>query len=224
MACVNGVPQGSGDAQILGGTGALSGVSAAVNGLVNLTVGVPTIGTEVGVKLYTNEQSQSGTSMSVTALRIELVAKALTLPLLNASVIVGNSTASMPDCKPTVTLNPLPPINAGNQSSVPISGSCSTSGGNVAISSNPAGVSQSLPCSASGTYAGSVNAQGLPDGTVTITATQTVAGQPRYREPVDHQIHGFGATTAGGVRRRGSADHRVQPGFVHRLGHLLCQW
>jgi len=178
MACVNGVPQGSGDAQILGGTGALSGVSAAVNGLVNLTVGVPTIGTEVGVKLYTNEQSQSGTSMSVTALRIELVAKALTLPLLNASVIVGNSTASMPDCKPTVTLNPLPPINAGNQTSVPISGSCSAGSGNVAISSNPAGVSQSLPCSAGGTYAGSVNAQGLPDGTVTITATQTVAGQP----------------------------------------------
>ena len=178
MACVNGVPQGSGDAQILGGTGALSGVSASLNGLVNLTIGVPTIGTEVGVKLYTNEQSQSGTSMSVTALRIELVAKALTLPLLNASVIVGNSTASMPDCKPTVTLNPLPPINAGNQASVPISGSCSAGSGNVAISSNPAGVSQSLPCAADGTYSGSVNAQGLPDGTVTITATQTVSGQP----------------------------------------------
>ncbi|WP_148293216.1 choice-of-anchor P family protein [Comamonas sp. B-9] len=177
MACVNGLPVGSGDAQILGGTGALSGVSAAVNGLVNLTVGVPGLGTEVGVKLYTNEQSQSGTTMSVTALRIELVAKALTLPLLSASVVVGNSTASMPDCKPTVTLNPLPAITASNQSSLPISGSCSAGSGNVAISSNPAGVSQSLPCSAGGSYAGAVNAQGLPDGTVTITATQTASGQ-----------------------------------------------
>lgn len=175
MACVNGVPQGSGDAQILGGTGALSGVSAAVNGLVNLTIGLPTLGTEVGVKLYTNEQSQNATSMSVTALRIELVAKALTIPLLSASVIVGNSTASMPDCKPTVTLNPLPPITVSNQTAVPVSGSCSAGSGNVGITSSPAGVSQSLPCTPAGSFSGSVNAQGLPDGTVTLTATQTAS-------------------------------------------------
>lgn len=177
MACVNGVPQGSGDAQILGGTGALSGVSASLNGVVNLTVALPLLGAEAGVKLYTNEQSQSGNSMSVTALRVELVVKALTVSLLNASVVVGNSTASMPDCKPTVTLDPLPPINVGNQTSVPISGSCSAGSGNVAISSNPAGVAQSLPCTAAGTYTGTVNAQGLPDGTVTVTAMQTASGQ-----------------------------------------------
>lgn len=177
MACVNGVVQASGDAQILGGTGELSGVSATVNGLVDFTIGSSALGTEVGVKIHTNEQSQSATSMSVTALRIELVAKALTIPLLNASVVVGNSTATMADCKPTVTLNPLPAITAGNQSSVPVSGSCSAGSGNVGLTSSPAGVSQSLPCSAAGTFAGTVNAQGLPDGTVTITASQTASGQ-----------------------------------------------
>ncbi len=178
MSCENGVLKPEGSAQILGASGSLVGVGVGVNTSVNLTIGVPTLGTMVGVVLHTNEQtlSNQGRTLSVNALRVELVATALGAHLLGASVVVGNSTATMADCAPTVTLAPLPLITTSNQSSVAVSGSCSAGSGNVAITSTPTGANQSLPCSATGSYSGSVNTTGLADGPVTLTASQSPAG------------------------------------------------
>nr|WP_312987542.1 hypothetical protein [Comamonas koreensis] len=178
MSCVNGTLTPEGSAQILGASGSLAGVSVAANTRVDLTIGVPTLGTMVGVVLHTNEQTLSpdGKTLSVNGLRVELVASALGIRLLGASVIVGNSTATMADCAPTVTLGSLPLITTSNQAAIPVSGSCSAGSGNVAISSTPAGVTQSLPCSATGSYSGSVNTTTLADGPVTLTASQSPAG------------------------------------------------
>ncbi|WP_021027756.1 hypothetical protein [Comamonas sp. B-9] len=178
MSCVNGTLRPEGSAQILGASGSLAGVSVAANTRVDLTIGVPTLGTMVGVVLHTNEQTLSpdGRTLSVNGLRVELVASALGIRLLGASVIVGNSTATMADCAPTVTLGSLPLITTSNQAAIPVSGSCSAGSGNVAISSTPAGVTQSLPCSATGSYSGSVNTTALADGPVTLTASQSPAG------------------------------------------------
>ncbi|MEJ5128747.1 hypothetical protein WH367_22100 [Comamonas sp. MYb21] len=178
MSCVNGTLTPEGSAQILGASGSLAGVSVAANTRVDLTIGVPTLGTMVGVVLHTNEQTLSpdGKTLSVNGLRVELVASALGIRLLGASVIVGNSTATMADCAPTVTLGSLPLITTSNQAAIPVSGSCSAGSGNVAISSTPAGVTQSLPCSATGSYSGSVNTTALADGPVTLTASQSPAG------------------------------------------------
>ncbi|QMV72853.1 hypothetical protein HS961_08380 [Comamonas piscis] len=181
MSCVNGTLTPEGSAQILGASGSLVGVSVAANTRVDLTIGVPTLGTMVGVILHTNEQTLSpdGKTFSVNALRVELVASALGIRLLGASVIVGNSSATMADCAPTVTLGPLPLITTSNQAAIPVSGSCSAGSGNVTISSTPTGATQSLPCSATGSYSGSVNTTGLADGPVTLTASQPPAGPAR---------------------------------------------
>ncbi|UXC18388.1 hypothetical protein [Comamonas squillarum] len=178
MSCDNGVPKPEGSAQILGATGSLVGVSVAANTQTNLTIGVPTLGTMVGVVLHTNEQilSNQGKTLSVNALRVELVASALGARLLGASVVVGNSSATLSDCAPTVTLAPLPLITTSNQAAISVSGTCSAGSGNVAISSTPTGVSQSLPCSATGSYSGSVDTTALADGPVTLTASQSPAG------------------------------------------------
>ncbi len=181
MSCVNGVLTPSGSAEILGASGSLLGVSVAANTRVDLTIGVPTLGTMVGVILHTNEQTLSadGKTFSVNALRVELVASAVGIRLLGASVIVGNSTATMADCAPTVTLGSLPLITTSNQAAIPVSGSCSAGSGNVTISSTPTGATQSLPCSATGSYSGSVNTTGVVDGPVTLTASQPPAGPAR---------------------------------------------
>ncbi|MCD2165800.1 hypothetical protein [Comamonas koreensis] len=181
MSCVNGTLTPEGSAQILGASGSLVGVSVAANTRVDLTIGVPTFGTMVGVILHTNEQTLSpdGKTFSVNALRVELVASAVGIRLLGASVIVGNSSVTMADCAPTVTLGSLPLITTSNQAAIPVSGSCSAGSGNVTISSTPTGVAQSLPCSATGSYSGSVNTTALADGPVTLTASQPPAGPAR---------------------------------------------
>ncbi len=218
MSCENGVLKPEGSAQILGASGSLVGVGVGVNTSVNLTIGVPTLGTMVGVVLHTNEQtlSNQGRTLSVNALRVELVATALGAHLLGASVVVGNSTATMADCAPTVTLGPLPLITTSNQSSVAVSGSCSAGSGNVAITSTPTGANQSLPCSATGSYSGSVNTTGLADVPVPRRAGQR--GQP-----VHHQEHGPGGAAARRDGRLCATYHLGQPGVVWRLGHLLGQ-
>ncbi|WP_460482075.1 choice-of-anchor P family protein [Comamonas humi] len=167
MACVNGIPAGSGSATIVGGTGLLSGV--AVNPGANTGLNV------LGVaSVLLNEQSLSpdGKKISVNAIHISINV----LGLITADIVVGHSEASITDCKPTVTLNALPAVTSGNQSSVPISGTCSAGSGNVAITSNPAGATQSLACLSNGTYSGTLNMSGLPDGSIMVTATQTASG------------------------------------------------
>ena len=175
MSCSSGQPVGSGSAGIAGGSGLLSGVSVSANTTIPVGVNIPLIA-DIGGTIYINEQSQVGNKMSVNALRIQLNLSLLGAQLLSANITVGHAEAQIADCKPTVTLAPLPLINAGNQLAVPVSGTCSAGSGNVALTSAPAGASQSLACSGSGTYQGSINTSTLPDGSVTVTAAQTASG------------------------------------------------
>jgi hypothetical protein len=181
MTCENGVPKGSGDTKILQGTGWLENVSLGVNTDITLA-DINVLGlAKVGATIRINEQIPSGNKMVVNAVRIQVNASLLADllgKLLSLNVTVGHAEATMDDCKPSVTLNPLPPITVVNQAAVPVSGTCSAGSNDVAMTSAPAGVQQTLACAADSTFLGTVNATQVNDGQVIITATQTVSGQP----------------------------------------------
>lgn len=172
VSCSAGVPVVSGSTTIAGASGLISG---QVGATAVIPVGLSILGNTVGGNIYINEQITGTNSITVNAIRIHLSVTLLTVSVLDTSITVGHSEASIKDCQPTVTLNPLPAVTSSNQSSVPISGTCSAGSGNIANSTSPVGASQSLPCQGNGTYSGSLDVSTLPDGSITVTAKQTDA-------------------------------------------------
>ena len=75
---------------------------------------------------------------------------------------------------PTVSVT-APAITAGNQASYGVSGACSAEGQPVTVSIG--GVPASATCTGGNWSVSGVNVSGLPDGTITVTASQTVNNQ-----------------------------------------------
>ena len=92
-------------------------------------------------------------------------------------MVVGQSSASVADCKPTVTIDVAPAINLLNQGSYVISGTLSAwqqqRRGDTAEGT---AVHRKRPPVHPGTYSATFDANGVAQGTVTITATQTDGG------------------------------------------------
>lgn len=169
VTCAAGFPATAGTTTIVGGTGLLAGISAPAP---NTTITVLNLGVQIAT-VYLNEQVASAGAITVNAIRIELNA----VGAVTASVVVGQSSASIADCKPTVTIDVAPAINLLNQGSYVISGTCSAGSGNVVVTLPGAGSSpQATACSPAGTYSATFDANGVAQGTVTITATQTDGG------------------------------------------------
>ena len=185
MSCVAGQPQASGESAIVN----LNLITAALLGglNVNLNVDASTLPNTVvanvlGLLTVTaNRQTETLTSISVDALHVSLNV----LGVVVADIAIGHSEASIDDCAPTVTLlqPPLPTaINAAtDQTNVLVSGVCSAGSGDVTITSSPApSVSQTLACvvdvNGDGSYSGVINTTAAPQGTLTITASQTASG------------------------------------------------
>lgn len=125
VTCAAGFPATAGTTTIVGGTGLLAGISAPAP---NTTITVLNLGVQVAT-VYLNEQVASAGAITVNAIRIELNA----VGAVTASVVVGQSSASIADCKPTVTIDVAPAINLLNQGSYVISGTCSAGSGNVVV-------------------------------------------------------------------------------------------
>lgn len=178
MTCEGGLPKGSGESAILNGKGFLAGVNAAVTTSIPIVgISIPLVA-DVSGTVFINEQNQVGNTMTVNAVRVQLNLSLLGAHILSASVVVGHSEATLKDCKPTVTLDALLPIDASNQSAFPVSGTCSPGSNDVQMTSNPTGVQKALACLANGTFQGTVDVHLLSDGPVSLTATQTVSGFP----------------------------------------------
>lgn len=166
MTCDKGKPVASGRTDILNASGQLAGLGLAVGVNTDASVGLLGIAT-----ITVNEQITSPTSIAVNAVHVRINV----LSLIKADVVIGHAEASMADCQPTVTLNDLQnPVASNNL--LPISGTCSPGSSDLAITTVPAGASQSLPCQSNGTYSGTLNVSALPVGAITVTASQTPVG------------------------------------------------
>jgi large repetitive protein len=73
---------------------------------------------------------------------------------------------------PAVTLNMLMPVTSANASMYPVSGTCDSASGSVTVSVGM--VSSMLPCT-NGMFMGTIDVSSIPDGMITVTATQTNA-------------------------------------------------
>ncbi len=107
----------------------------------------------------------------------------------NASGTGSGSASTLKDATPpVVAITTAPPINAANVSNYAVSGTCTASDGNVTVSFN-GGAPVTTPCTSGSWTLTGVNASALPDGTVTILATQTDAagntGQATRTTPKD---------------------------------------
>lgn len=166
MICDKGKPVASGRTDILNGSGQLAGLGLDVGVNVDASVGVLGIAT-----ITVNEQTVTPTSISVNAVHVSINV----LGLIRADVVIGHSEASMLDCQSTVTLDDLQnPVAANNL--LPVSGTCSPGSNDLAITTLPAGASQTLSCQSNGSYGGTLNVSALPAGAITVTASQTPSG------------------------------------------------
>ncbi|MEZ5608328.1 MAG: choice-of-anchor P family protein [Burkholderiaceae bacterium] len=187
VRCSAGSAQASGTTQIANLQLKALGLSAlTVNGtpdvnqsLVNLDLKVPIVGTTLAqLQVTLNQQSSAGGVFSVNALRLHLNV----LGLAVIDTVIGHSEVKLDDCAApanmgAVTISVPNPINAGNQASVPVTGSCTPgSASSVALSatSTPAW-SASAVCQPGGTYGTTVDASGWADGSITFTAQQDSA-------------------------------------------------
>lgn len=184
VRCSAGSAQASGTTHIANLQLKALGLSAlTVNGtpdvnqsLVNLDLKLPIVGTTLAqLQVTLNEQSTASGVFSVNALSLHLNV----LGLAVIDTVIGHSEVKLDDCAApagmgAVTISVPDPINAGNQGSVPVTGSCTPgSASSVALSatSTPAW-SASAVCQPSGTYGTTVDASGWADGQITFTAEQ----------------------------------------------------
>lgn len=191
VRCSAGTAQASGTTTIANLKLNALGLSAlTVNGtpapntvLVDVDLGTPAIPplipavTLAQLKVTLNEQSTTGGVFSVNALHLSLNV----LSLASVDTVIGHSEVKLDNCAAPPNMNAVtisvPNITAGNQASVPITGSCtpgSASAVALAATSTPAW-SGSAVCQSNGTYATTANATGWADGSITFTATQDTA-------------------------------------------------
>ena len=171
VVCSAGAPVASGSSTV---------ANLKVVGPLGLTIPVtvnptgPTVVNVANVAVLTiNEQIPSANGITVNALHVAINV----LGLITADVVVGHAAASMTNCAAapgSVTIT-APNINAANANAVPVQGNCTAGGGPVMITSTPPLPPVSTACGAGGTYSTTINATALPDGPVTLTATQDAA-------------------------------------------------
>ncbi len=91
------------------------------------------------------------------------------------STTTNKSTVSNPGDTPVVTVSNAAVINAANQASYGVSGTCSANGQSVVV--NIGSIAAQATCSGGAWSVSGVNVTALGDGAVTVTASQTVNNQ-----------------------------------------------